>query len=282
MKIYDVEKHTSCYCYDRKEAYIVDLMEIEHDKISEISLSANEIVFIMAGKLSVSLLNNQSRELRKGYIVFLPAGDILHYKAIKKSLLLFLRLSDSVNLCYNFSAEQLYNEMKGRENPEGLYPLKANIRLMHFANGLINSWSDGFRCRSYFKAEISKLLTMLPIYYSKKELYHFYYPVLSPDAAFTEYIRINHLKYRTITELATSMNMTPQQFARRFNAIYGQNPHVWIQREKARMVYGEICKSHKPLKEIAAEYGFTDQANFNRFCKTFFEMTPGEIRQKRV
>jgi len=282
MKIYDVEKHTSCYCYDRKEAPIVDLIEIDQDNVSEISLSTNEIIFVMAGKILITLRNNQTGELRKGDVVFLPAGDSLKYKALKNSEILILRLTDSVNLCYNFSIEQLYNEMKMKERPEGLYPLKANTRLMHFSKGLIDSWRDGFRCRSYLRTEISKLLTMLPIYYSKSELYHFYYPVLSPDAAFSEYVRTNHLKYRTINELAAAMNMTSQQFTRRFNAIYGQNPHDWIQREKARLIYGEICQTFKPLKEIAAEYGFTDQANFNRFCKAFFEMTPGEVRQKRA
>jgi len=282
VKIYDIEKHTSCYCYDRKEAPIVDLVEIEQDIVSEIFLSTNEIIFVIAGKLSITLRNNQCGEVRKGDVLFLPAGESLQYKTLKSSEILILRLTDSINLCYNFSLEQLYNEMKRKEKPDGLFPLKANTRLLHFTKGLIDSWKDGFRCRSYLRTEISKLLTMLPIYYSKSELYCFYYPVLSPDATFSEYVRTNHLKYRTINELATSMNLSPQQFTRRFNAIYGQNPHDWIQRERARLIYGEICQSHKPLKEIASEYGFSDQANFNRFCKTFFEMTPGEIRQKKA
>jgi len=75
--------------------------------------------------------------------------------------------------------------------------------------------------------------------------------------------------------------MTPQQFTRRFNTIFGQTPYEWMQKEKAKLIYGEICCTNKSLKEIADEYGFTDKANFNRFCKTFYERTPGDIRKNR-
>ena len=281
MKIYELEKHTTCFCYDKKEKPLVDIVVIEQDKKSSETLSNNVIIFALEGALSISLRIHPSGMLYKGDLAFLPAGDSLQYKAINKSELLVLRLIDSVSLCYNFSFEQLYSDLKVKVTPLSFFPLKANPRIGHFAKGLAEAWRDGLRCRNFLRSEISKLLTMLPIYYSKNELYNFYFPVLSPDAAFSEYVRTHHLQHRTINELAAAMHLTSQQFTRRFNAIFGQNPHEWLQREKARLIYGEICQTYKPLKEIAAEYGFTDQANFNRFCKTFYETTPGEIRQNR-
>ena len=279
MKIYDLEKHNTCFCREKKERTLVDVIEIEQDQTFEHALSTNEILFIIKGRVSITLRNSLSGTFTKGEIVFLPMSNSMQCKAINNSELLFFRLYNSASLCYNFSLDQLSNQMKIKDKPYPLSPLKSNARLLHFAKGVVEIWRDGFRCKNFFKAEISKLLTLLPIYYAKNELYHFYYPVLNPNATFSEQVRLNHLKYRTINELAISMNLTPQQFTRRFISIFGQNPHQWIQREKARLIYAEI-KSLKPLKKIAAEFGFTDQANFNRFCKAFFDCTPGEIRHK--
>ena len=105
--------------------------------------------------------------------------------------------------------------------------------------------------------------------------------MLSPDSTFSEFVRTNHIRYKTVHELATAMNITAQQFTRRFTTIFGQAPYEWMQQQKAQVIYGEILHGNKPLKEIAADYGFTDQANFNRFCRTFFETTPGRIRKNK-
>jgi AraC-like DNA-binding protein len=106
--------------------------------------------------------------------------------------------------------------------------------------------------------------------------------VLNSDIAFAEFIRINHLKYPTVNDLAQAMNMTAQQFSKRFNHVFGQAPYKWMQLEKARLIYGEICRNNKSFKEIATSYGFNIPANFNRFCKTSFGVSPGEIRKKRL
>ena len=278
MKIYDAEEHQNCFCYDRKEKPLVELLSIEQNDSIDFTLNTNEIVLVLSGKLLCNSRDNPGGEITKKDLVFLPVGDKIQCTALKKSEILLFRLMDSANLCYNFSLTRLFNETTTKEQPKSISPLKANIRLWYFAKGLIDVWEDGLRCRNFLKMEISKLLTMLPIYYSKHELYMFYYPALSPDVTFSEYVRVNHLKYRTIIDLAASLNLTSQQFTRRFKVIFGQAPHEWMQRERARLIYGEICQTNKPLKEIATEYGFTDQANFYRFCKAFYTITPREVR----
>jgi AraC-like DNA-binding protein len=90
---------------------------------------------------------------------------------------------------------------------------------------------------------------------------------------------MNWLKHGNVTKLAEAMNMTAQQFTKRFNCVFGETPYRWMQQEKARLIYGEICQNSKPLKEIAWDYGFTAYTHFSRFCRTSFNMNPVEIRK---
>lgn len=282
MEIYDVPRHTSCSCYDKKEEPQAEILKIESMETGERSFFYNEFIFVLEGSVILTLRDNPGGKLRKGEFAFMPAGDQMQYRAVKKSKLLIMRLFDSIQFCYGFSIEQLHNRMNEMGKPEKLVPLTINTRLKHFAQGIVNAWEDGLRCKIYFRAEISRLLALLLAYYSKEELYNFFYPILSPDTAFSEYVRKNWLTHRTVNELARTMNITTQQFSRRFNHVFGEKPREWMQKEKARLIYEEICIGNKPLKEIADKYGFTDQANFNRFCKTFYETTPGEIRKRRL
>jgi len=281
MESYNLLKHTSCFCYNGKQKAQVEVVKFESMETRERTLTNNKIVFMLKGNLIFSMRDNPGGELRKGEFAFIPAGDQVQCSATTKSTMLVLHLLDSIYMCHGISVEQLYHRMSEMERPEKLMPLQIDIRLWHFAQGIVNTWEDGLRCRLFFQAEVSKLLAMLPAYYSKDELCHFFYPILSPNTAFSEYVRKNWQKCRTVYEMARKMNMSTQQFSRRFNAVFKQNPLEWMQKEKARLIYGDICGSEKPLKEIAADYGFTNQANFNRFCKVHYEMNPGEVRKRK-
>ena len=281
MEIYNKEEHKSCYCFENEDNSLVKLLEIEHGESKSIRLRTNEIVFMMEGSILFALCGQADGTLNKGQFIFLPVGEQFCYRADTLSTVLILRLTDHFQMCPHFSLKQLYYRIKEQEKPENPFPLEINTRLHHFAQGLIETYQDGLKCKLYFRHEISKLLIMLPVYYPKEALYRFFYPMINPDTTFWEYVRTNHLKHRTVNEFADAMNMTAQQFTRRFNNVFGQSPYEWMQQQRARLVFGEICQSNKPLKEIAADFGFTDQSNFNRFCRTFFDTTPGKMRKNK-
>jgi AraC-like DNA-binding protein len=281
MKIYNIEEHLACQCYDNRERPLVEVRHFKRGETGVTFFSSNEFIFMLEGKMAAKLRDNPGGELRKGQFAFFPASDELRYKAFAKSTVLVLRLTASIRLCHTFSIEQLFKYMDTTEKPKDIFAMEINPRLQHFADGLVNTWEDGLRCRYFLQAEISKLLTMIRAYYPKEDLCRFFYPVLSPDTAFSEFVRMHHLKYRTVNELAAAYNMTAQQFSRRFTGIFGEAPYEWMQREKARLIYGEICMSDRSFKDIADEYGFDIQTHFNRFCKKELGRTPGEIRKKR-
>jgi AraC-like DNA-binding protein len=248
-------------------------------EVREVAFPINEIVFILKGRMLFSLLGNPGGEVRGGEVAFLPAGDKLRLKAITDSTVLIVRLTESLHLCNSFSLERLHCQMNGMKRPKSLYTLGIHPRLKSFARELTAIVEDGLLCRFYFRAEVTRLFILLRTYYPPDDLCHFFYPILSPDTAFSGQVQMYHLKHKSVRELAQAMNLSPRQFTRRFIAVFGQPPYEWMQKEKARMIYGELCMSDKPIKMIAADFGFNIQENFIRFCKTALGATPGAIRR---
>jgi AraC-like DNA-binding protein len=281
MDIQNVEEHLSCHCYEGGENPLIEVRKIKRMETGETLLSCNEIIFVLSGKIRINMLYNQNGELNKGQFVFLPSGYNAFYKAINKSQIIIFRLDESIRLCYTYSLEHLYNRVKNDDKPENFSMLDSNVRMWHFINALVDTWEDGLRCRLYLQVKVSELLLLMRVYYSEEQLGQFFYFILRSDTAFAEFVRISYLQYPTVIKLAKAMNMTPQQFTKRFINVFGQAPYGWMLREKARLIYGELCQSDKPIQEIAAQFGFPIPANFTRFCKAAFGMSPGEIRKKR-
>ena len=280
MEIINVEEHLSCYCYDGGINPLIEVRKFKLLEFEDISPTSNEIVFVLKGKLRFTM-HDFSTEVSHGRFILLPANHKIHIKAFLKSTILILKLDEDMQLCPTFNLDRLNKKLKTMDRQPGFTILEINTRLKHFINGLLSTLRDGLKCRYFFKAKITELLIMLRVYYTEEQQSSFFYYFFTTDAGFSEFIRSNHLRYATVNEFAMAMEMTPQQFARRFYSLFGETPYGWMQREKARLVYGDICRTNKPLRVIAEKYGFHVQANFNRFCKAAFGMNPGEIRKKR-
>jgi len=281
MKIHNVEEHLSCYCYSDDEKPSIEVRKISEIENNNISLLFNEIIFVIKGTLRVSMQDDHIINVNHGRMIFLPANKIIHTKALAGSMFLILRIKDDIQLCHTFNLNRLRKHFDKNEKPVKIETLEANTYFKKYAKLLVNTFDDGLKCRFYFQAKITEALIMLRVYYPEKQLFRFFYNHFTPNTEFAEFIFANHMNYPTINEFANAMNMTPQQFSRRFNIVFGEAPYKWMQREKAQLIYGEICRSNRSLKDIAEEYGFNIQSNFNRFCKMSFGMSPREIRKKR-
>lgn len=281
MKIYNIDEHLSCYCYSKNEKPQIEVSTINHSESEEISLLLNEIVMVLKGSVRYTMHNNLNVNVGNGNMIFLPANSKIHYKAAAGSMVLILRIKDEVQLCHTYNLNRLKNNIDKIDKPLKYETMEINARLKYFAKRLVETCADGLKCSFFYKAKITEALIMLRAYYTEEELLRFFYYYFTPDAAFADFVRENYLNYSTVNEFANALNMTSQQFSRRFYIVFGEAPYGWMQREKAQLIYGEICRTNRSLKDIGDEYGFTIQANFNRFCKMAFGMNPREIRKQR-
>lgn len=276
MPLQNVEIHQNCFCYDSKSS-ITKLSNFGQNETGSVDLYHQEIFFVIRGRISISTALQRDLMLEKGDFIFLPAGTTMEYYTPEECVTLSMRIQDDVPECHIFQVSKIADRLENQY--EGIYALKVNERMQSFLADLLETYTDGLRCRHYLHMETSRMLFLLHAYYSQEDCLKFFSQILSPDVRFSEFVRANWMKYSTVKELADGIHMTPQQFSNRFRKIFGTTPYEWMTRQKAQKIYQDICRTDMPLKEIAIKYAFSSQANFFHFCKHAFGNTPGQIRK---
>jgi AraC-like DNA-binding protein len=142
---------------------------------------------------------------------------------------------------------------------------------------------DGLTSVEFCQLKQKELLYYFGLYYSKEELYDFFYSILSTDIAFSRLIYKNLEKIHNIEEFATLMNYSISGFKKRFHKVFGMPAYRWLSHERANKIFHAITCSRETFTQISYDFGFSSPSHLNNFCKKMFGATPGEIRaQKEV
>ena len=91
-------------------------------------------------------------------------------------------------------------------------------------------------------------------------------------------MRRGHL--RSVSEVATLMNLTPKHLSRVIKEQTGETPIHFIHQYMMRAITQELRYSTKTAKEIAFQQGFSSLAFFGKFVKQQTGLTPTEYRKK--
>jgi AraC-like DNA-binding protein len=271
-------KLKNCFCQRDGKRPAIDYREYVGGETETICTSAHEIIFVVEGSIHMHAVDaGGQRLMEKGDFVYMPMGVRLTYKASAESAFLTLRLEGMLPECHIFRINK--PRCNTIDTSEELYVLASNIRVREFVGNLVGTIKDGMTCEHYMKAKVTEMFYLLHAYYSEDECKNFFSHISTPDMAFSEFVRLNFLKYRNVDELAAALNMTKQRFNSKFKQIFQSSPREWMMRNKSRLIYQDICQSHKSLKEIAFEYNFSASTNFVRYCRTVFGKSPREIRR---
>ena len=85
---------------------------------------------------------------------------------------------------------------------------------------------------------------------------------------------------RSVSEIATLMNLTPKHLSRIIKEQTGETPIHFIHQYMMRAITQELRYSTKAAKEIAFQQGFSSLAFFGKFVKQQTGLTPTEYRKK--
>lgn len=277
--LYNEDRHKECFCNKTCDEPAAKLMLFPAESRGHVNISKSEILFVLDGSGRITLENiHLSCNLAKGEFIFLPAGTRLTCNFNKDSAIIVVRMIVNTPECQATRIDAAVKPATDGVTP-GIHSLKVNKRIQHFLSGLRATIEDGFMCELYMQSEVARLLMLIHAYYSPQECADFFAHIMSADVKFSEFVRTNYQKYKTVAQMAETLNMTTQAFSSYFKKIFGMPPHKWMQREKARLIYLDICRSDIPLKEIAMKHEFPIPSNFFRFCKNSFGDSPGNIRK---
>ena len=236
----------------------------------------SRIIVIRRGRLRCNLHGRKDQLMDEGHVFLVPSGYNLSIDFEQDSSLLLIRITEKPLL-----------SIPDREQPENaendhLYPLKINYIIEDYLQLLDTYLKQGLNHPNLLKAKTTELFCLLDAFYDRQELAAFLSLYLTDDYGFKEQIRLNHLKVKTVRELADLLHYSYSGFNKRFKRSFGVSAYSWMQQQRARLVYRELLFSEKPLKEISLDYSFVSLSHFNEFCHKELGASPSRIRKSRT
>jgi AraC family transcriptional regulator len=86
----------------------------------------------------------------------------------------------------------------------------------------------------------------------------------------------------SIANLADQVNMGVWAFSRAFKEATGCPPHLYIVNERVKRAQTLLGSVALPLKEIALQCGFSDQAHMSRLLRARLGVTPGQLQRSAL
>lgn len=83
----------------------------------------------------------------------------------------------------------------------------------------------------------------------------------------------------TIESLASSVNMSPPLFRRRFTAATGMSVHHYVMKIRIQRANELLASTNVPLASIAVQCGFSSQSHMTKVFRREIGATPGDVRR---
>lgn len=272
------EKNCVCYKDDNKEGARIRTFIAGYNE--EITITEHEIVFVIKGVFRIGSATDTTlvKTMTSGEFIYLPTGMKISCHAVERSQLLCVKLVEHVRECDLFRINKPQNMTA--EDVNVIYTLKANNIIKSFTKNLIEVINSGMKCMNYMSPKGTELILLLHHCYTQEECTKFFLPFISVDMAFSEFIRLNHHKYKTVRDVAAALSMSPHNFTAKFKRVFGEKPITWKRKQQTRLIYSDVCQSHETLQKIADRYQFSSPANFTRYCVKNYGLSPSRIRKK--
>ena len=166
MNITYLNEHLKCFNYDHRKNPQIEVAKILAGQTKEITLTENEIIFFLEGRMRLVFNNLPDYEGISGEFVFLPAGGKYSVTAISDTCAVIFRLNKAINLCENFMIDKLFGQLETMnssrsQREESLSALEIIPPLWYLLKGVIECIDDGIKCRTFFEMKIRELLLLM-------------------------------------------------------------------------------------------------------------------------
>ena len=81
--------------------------------------------------------------------------------------------------------------------------------------------------------------------------------------------------------ISDKLNIRPEYLCRSFRKSFNITPKQYHERLRIEKICTRLQEHNALIKEIAAELGFEDVSNFNKFFKKHIGFSPGEFQRRR-
>ncbi len=289
MPLHYRDEHVSCQFYaDQHTALFKQMSFAAGETFPAINKEFNNIAYIYSGTMEVSIGGYPAYTATEGTLIFIPQNLAFHGHANDSLSLCTCKVDNYMPLCSRYDFIDLRKNIQNLHKekyipPTDTFPrIIANEQLRAFFTDLHRNRTEGMDCIHYHEIKRKELFILLRAYYTKQELFEFFFPIIGLDNNFREFIYQNYKKASDVRELAELAHMTVRSFQRRFKNEFFCTPREWLIARCAEAVLHDLRTTDKDLLSIATENGFTSMSHFSTFCKQRLGMTPTKLRKQRT
>lgn len=277
--IKDLKEHLDCNNYQHKKNSIIELVLLPSQEQKLWKTLGNKIIAVMEGNILADLGSWGGLEVSTNNLFFVHAGQEIRIQAFEDAKIVIFRIEENRQLCKCYTFEHLYTALD--HEPEGDRILPFNKQVCDYMSFLLNLLEQCAKCTTLQKMKIQELFYILRLFYTKQQIASLIAPVLSGNITFTEKLLEKAKTAVCVQEMADAVQLSVPGFKDKFRKIYGTiPPYRWLQKQKSLRVYQLLAGTDLPFKEIQRQEGFSNITALTRFCKTYLEATPMEIRSR--
>ncbi|MEU6137205.1 AraC family transcriptional regulator [Nocardioides sp. NPDC047086] len=81
-----------------------------------------------------------------------------------------------------------------------------------------------------------------------------------------------------VPAIARVAHVSPAHFSRRFKAVFGETPHLYLQRRRIERSMALLRDTSTPVTEVAITVGFTSLGTFSRTFRDIVGASPSHYR----
>lgn len=269
----------------------VEIRELFLDQgaCNEFTCRSNKVLLVVQGQVECAQDGYPAHIVEIDNMFFVRVGMQCRITACRESLLVLLRpgaevnQKDSASQAYTIGIMSNTTTKNLLDLPTGQLPiLPFNCYIRNFVAGLLHNKPYAAGDEFYAGVKIREFFFLLGMSYSEKDRARFFESLDSAEQSFAAFIYRNYKQASSVKDLAAMACYSLSGFEKRFRKVFGQPASRWIARQKALMIYTEICDTSKPFKTLSYEYGFSCPSHFTRFCRKHLGKTPLAIRQQKI
>lgn len=254
------------------------LSPVGDDAYAESFGNESALCFIVAGEVEFSCNDFLHRRFAAGDFFFVPRFSLVYYTVIEHvdALILPFDLFEIEGACGNYSISR---DITPRYNniDYDFQSLRATDTLMKFVKLLLHYVNEGLWSDRLCLLKQKELLLILQRCYTGDELAQLFYPEFGVDVSFRyKMLEFSHQDL-SINELAEKLNMSPRNFSRRFKQEFGESPHQWMMKEKAKHIKLRLAVPGVTIEDVVHEFNFASTSYFYEYCRKQFACSPQKL-----
>ena len=235
------------------------------------------ILFVIDGALEVTCNQYENRRIQNGQMILLMRTSSVCVKALKKSTLMMMYFDMFISTCdqqllkaYLPDTEKIKYDFMPIPIPEPITQFLSQTR--YFQEKKVN-------CKHFNRLKHCEFFVLLRHFCPREELVVFLTPLIGRTYNFRNKVleKYTLIKEGGVAELASLVGMGRKNFEKQFQKEFETSPAQWMLQEKAKRLYVFLNEPEVTIADAMDEFYFNSSSHFNRFCKHFFQKTPGSI-----